>query len=698
MENIKDILVNNILNSYYKNIKIPVDHKLLNIFYCGNHDSDYILKSLIGLQKFLKSKQIDLTLEEIYKDITQTIDLSDFDINLQRNNLNINLKKNFIEKNIKNLLMMDNILPKCTIPKNILVDFSSPNIAKDMHVGHLRSTIIGDTLCKLFEMQGHNVSRINHLGDYGLQFGMIISYLLEKYPNYKEKNITISDLQVFYTEAKKRFDTDEIFKKLSYERVVELQSGNKQILEAWDFIKKISKISYDEIYDRLDIKLVDVGESFYQSKIPFLIKELNEKNLLIDDNGRKIIKIEGIDLPLTVIKSDGGYTYDTTDLAALRYRLVDLNMDKIFYVIDKGQALHLELIFKLAKEIGWLKPFQEVKHISFGLVLGYDGKRLRSRNGDTIKLTDMLDESIIESTRVFESLKTERISKIINSLDIHTSLIESISQFTSDESPHKENINIIKTNINNIMQFLNNIKIKGESQSIILENIPTYLDNIKSSLEKEKSYGNDIKEKELNFINGVNKILYEFDQIIKALHSEKENSDSISPEEKNIIITNVAYGSIKYADLSTTRTNDYTFSFDKMLSLKGNTGAYQLYMYARICAILRNANDYLDEAKNNINDFILTDIREIILCKLILQLPEIIERINNDQMFHVLCNYLYDLSEAFSKFHFHCRCLNYNDNKELINVNYSRLIICIVTKKVIETCFYILGINKLTKM
>lgn len=190
------------------------------------------------------------------------------------------------------------------------MDFSSPNIAKEMHVGHLRSTIIGDSICRLLEYLGHDVLRINHTGDWGTQFGMLIAHLEDRFPNYKNESPPISDLQSFYKESKGRFDTEEDFKKRAYQNVVKLQSGDKDSLKAWNLICDVSRREFQVIYDRLDIKIKERGESFYQSRMESLVKEFQAKGFLIEDEGRKIMwGVEGPDyggVPLTVIKSDGG--------------------------------------------------------------------------------------------------------------------------------------------------------------------------------------------------------------------------------------------------------------------------------------------------------------------------------------------------------------------------------------------------------
>jgi arginyl-tRNA synthetase len=210
----------------------------------------------------------------------------------------------------------------------IAVDFSSPNVAKEMHVGHLRSTIIGDSICRVFEFYGHNVKRINHLGDWGTQFGMLISNLFENYPQWEEQMPDITDLETFYKQAKKRFDAEPEFKDRSRETVVKLQGGDEKCLKAWKAICDTSKTCFEQIYERLWVEIEHFGESYYNNMFPSLLKELDEKKLTKEDKGALCMFIKGKPIPLMIKKSDGGYNYDTTDMAAIRHRIFDLKSDR----------------------------------------------------------------------------------------------------------------------------------------------------------------------------------------------------------------------------------------------------------------------------------------------------------------------------------------------------------------------------------
>ena len=215
----------------------------------------------------------------------------------------------------------------------VIIDYSSPNIAKDMHVGHLRSTIIGDSLGNLLEYLGHEVKRVNHVGDWGTQFGMLIAHLQDEFPDYSNQTPSIKDLEGFYKQSKKRFDEDEVFKKRAYENVVKLQAKEEAIYKAWQAICQASRENFEYIYRQLNIspKLTEKGESFYNDLMKELMKDLKERDLLTLDDGRYIYFPKDCEIPMTLIKSDGGFTYDTSDLACLKYRLDHENADRILY-------------------------------------------------------------------------------------------------------------------------------------------------------------------------------------------------------------------------------------------------------------------------------------------------------------------------------------------------------------------------------
>jgi arginyl-tRNA synthetase len=300
-------------------------------------------------------------------------------------------------------------------PQNVVVDFSSPNIAKEMHVGHLRSTIIGDCIARILEFEGHQVLRLNHVGDWGTQFGMLIAYLREAYPDAltTADALDIGDLVSFYKKAKIRFDEDEEFKENARQEVVKLQAGAEDSLAAWNLLCQQSRREFEVIYDLLNIQLTERGESFYNPLLPLVVEDLDKAGLLQESEGAKCVFLEGFTnkdgapLPLIVQKTDGGYNYATTDLAALRYRIQKDGAARIIYVTDAGQANHFAGVFQVAKRANWLPNSLEINHVPFGLVLGADGKKLKTRSGETVKLKDLLDEAIARSRQDLETRLVE---------------------------------------------------------------------------------------------------------------------------------------------------------------------------------------------------------------------------------------------------------------------------------------------------
>jgi len=316
----------------------------------------------------------------------------------------------YLQGRIESIMLTKSLpKPQQPVPQPIcLVDFSSPNIAKEMHVGHLRSTIIGESVCRILEYVGCKVERVNHVGDWGTQFGMLIQYLKEEYPDFANNMPNITDLTAFYKAAKERFDQDPEFKKTSQLNVVDLQSGNEECLEIWKILCDVSRKEFQKVYDRLDVSVTEFGESFYNDKIPPVIEEFNDAGLLsIEEGGAKCVFVDNYKVPLMLQKSDGGYGYDSTDMAALKYRLHTVNATRIIVITDFTQGEHFAMCNKAAHDIGWVDNCQQLQHIGFGTVQGEDGKRFKTRSGDTVRLVDLLDEAV---TRMEASLK-ERISQ-----------------------------------------------------------------------------------------------------------------------------------------------------------------------------------------------------------------------------------------------------------------------------------------------
>lgn len=554
----------------------------------GEKFGDYQCNSAMAINQILKGKGIKSNPREIAVSVVSNVPQNDLIQKIEvagSGFINISLSHNYVSSLLKDILSNGVQPPAVPVKRRCVVDFSSPNIAKEMHVGHLRSTIIGESLCRLLEFVGHDVLRINHIGDWGTQFGMLIAHLEDKFPDYLEVSPPIGDLQAFYKESKKRFDEDEAFKKVAYDKVVELQGGHPNVRKAWNLICDVSRKEFDKIYTRLDVTLIERGESFYQNMMTGVVAELERKGQVIQEEGRKVVFVSGMKVPLTVVKSDGGFTYDTSDLAALRQRVYDENGDWLIYVTDAGQGDHFKLIFGASREAGWYDPKKtRIDHVGFGVVLGEDKKKFKTRSGDTVRLIDLLDEGL------------------------------------------------------------------------------------KRSLDKLK---------------------------------EKEREKVLSAEELKAAQESVAYGCIKYADLSHNRVNDYVFSFDKMLDDKGNTAVYLLYAYTRIRSIMRTANidrESLESCLAN-TEISLEHPKEWKLGKCIVRFPEILSRVLDDLMMHILCEFMYEMATTLTEFYDNCYCVEKDRNTGVVvKINMGRMLLLEATARVMEVAFYILGIKPVTKM
>lgn len=552
---------------------------------------DYQFNSAMNISQLLKSRGINQSPRDIANKIFVNVGKSSVISKIEvagAGFINIFLEKEYAKKAIS-LILKDGVNPPTVDKKRIIVDFSSPNIAKEMHVGHLRSTIIGDAICRLLEFLGHDVLRINHVGDWGTQFGMLISHLEDRFPNFKKESPPISDLQAFYKESKVRFDSDEEFKKRAYQSVVKLQKGDPDSRKAWNLICDVSRKEFQQIYDQLDVKIVERGESFYNDRMRVIVAYLEKNGFLEEDEGRKIMwGIKGEDfggIPLTVVKSDGGFTYDTSDMATIQQRLEEEKADWIIYVTDSGQSSHFKAIFSCAKRANIFNESKHrVDHVGFGVVLGEDGKKFKTRSGDTVKLSDLLNEGLKRS-----------MDKLIE---------------------------------------------KGRDKILT---------------------ANELKQAQ----------------------------------------ENVAFGCIKYADLSKNRTNEYVFSFDKMLEDRGNTAVYLLYAYTRIKSIARNlGEDFIKNLPKIIQDtpIELDHEKEWKLAKVLIQFPDIIIRITKELQVHFLCEYLYEISTTFTEFYDNCYCIEKNKDGSIKKINHSRILLCEATSLVMLKCFEILGLKPLQKI
>ncbi|CAD5911135.1 arginine--tRNA ligase [Planktothrix agardhii] len=500
--------------------------------------------------------------------------------------INLRLKTDYLQIQLQKMLGDERLnIPKVNPNQKMIVDFSSPNIAKEMHVGHLRSTIIGDSIARVLEFQGHEVLRLNHVGDWGTQFGMLITYLKEVYPDAltTANALDLGDLVEFYRQAKVRFDQDETFKETSRQEVVRLQAGAEDSRRAWQLLCEQSRREFQLIYDDLGIKLTERGESFYNQFLPQIVEELDKIGLLVENQGAKCVFLEGFTnkegepLPLIVQKTDGGYNYATTDLAALRHRIETEKATRIIYVTDAGQSNHFMQFWQVAKRASWIPENVELVHVAFGIVKGEDGKKLKTRSGETVRLRELLDEAVNYAKKDLET------------------------------------------------------RIKAEGRTETQE-----------------------------FIDHVAEI--------------------------------VGLSAVKYADLSQNRTSDYIFSFDKMLSLQGNTAPYMLYAYVRIQGISRKGNIDWQKLETDIQ-LVLEADEEVVLAKHLLQLQDILEEVAKDLLPNRLCQYLFELSQKFNQFYEQCDVVKAREPQRT-----SRLSLCDLTAKTLKLGLSLLGISVLERM
>lgn len=490
--------------------------------------------------------------------------------------LNLTLSKNFISQGVLEMVRNPRLgIADLKEKKRVLVEFSSPNIAKEMHVGHLRSTIIGDCLARLFEFLGYDVLRVNHVGDWGTAFGMLIAYMQEEAKGVLsgQQDATLSELMQWYRASKKCFDESEAFKAQARRIVIELQGGKSDILHAWRIICEISRRAFQEIYALLDVKIEERGESFYNPMLPWIVQDLESKGLITVSEGAKCVFHEGLSIPLMVQKSDGGYNYDTTDMAAMKYRFEKERADRVIIITDSGQSLHFELIYKTALQAGYINPAQDrFDHVTFGVVLGADGKRFRTRSGDTERLIDLLTKAIVEAERIL-----------------------------------------------------------------------------------------------------------------------KERDPTLPPEELKMRAEVLGIGAVKYADLSSNRSSDYLFSYERMLRFEGNTAAFILYSYVRINGIKRKISGINIETLLTDGTLTLEHPSEVDLALQLLRFEETIAAITTTLLPHYLTEYLYTLAQKFNLFFRDCRV----EGSPLMT---SRLLLSEVTARVLAQGLHLLGLKTLDRM
>jgi arginyl-tRNA synthetase len=468
-------------------------------------------------------------------------------------------------------------------PMTVVVDYSSPNLAKEMHVGHLRSTIIGDALARCLEFLGHRVIRQNHMGDWGTQFGMLIAELEEQLGEGQQTgDIALANLETFYQQAKAHFDADPAFADKSRDYVVKLQSGDPHCRALWRQFIDISVAHSEDIYRRLNVSLAhgDIyPESAYNDDLAAVVEELQRQGLAVESDGAQVVFLDeladknGNPSPVIIQKSGGGYLYATTDLAAMRYRCDQLRADRIMYFIDARQSLHMKQVFAVARLAGFVGDQVRLEHLPFGTMMGKDGKPFKTRSGGTVKLSELLDEAVS-----------------------------------------------------------------------------------------------------------------------RAAGLVAEKAGDLAAAEQAEVARKVGIGAVKYADLSKTRTNDYIFDWDAMLSFEGNTAPYLQYAYTRIKSIFRKAEVDPDTLAASIS---IEAPAEKALAMQLLQFSEVLEQVAEEAYPHMLCTYLYELARAFMAFYEQCPILH-SDTPESSRL--SRLQLAALVAAVMAQGLDLLGIDVMERM
>ena len=334
--------------------------------------------------------------------------------------LNVTVKAEWLDAAVMRIAADERLAVPRATGERIVIDYSSPNIAKELHVGHLRSTVIGDAIARVLEFLGHTVVRQNHVGDWGTPFGMLIEHLIDTGEDTALRALGVGELSTFYRAAREKFDADAAFADRARQRVVALQAGDAQTLAWWRVLVDQTARYMRGVYERLGIGLRESdirGESFFNDRLAPLANELEASGRgVISDGALGLFPAgftnrEGNPLPLIVRKRDGGYGYATTDLAAIRYRLTELRATRLIYVVGATQAQHLAMVFASARDLGWLVPPARVEHVGFGLVLGPDKKKLASRDGSPPRLVELIDQAIAAASRAIDALEAERAKR-----------------------------------------------------------------------------------------------------------------------------------------------------------------------------------------------------------------------------------------------------------------------------------------------
>ena len=487
--------------------------------------------------------------------------------------INFTLRADAIEKKAGELCKDERLgVAKARSIRRIVIDFGSPNVAKPMHVGHIRSTVLGDALARIAEFLGHEVIRDNHIGDWGTQFGMVIYGWKNLLDRQSLQRDPLAEIVRIYKETNERSTRDPQVREACRQELVKLQSGDKENTDIWNECVAFSMQDFDHVYQLLDIHYdIQCGESFYSDRLPAVVERLLKSGVAEISEGAVCVFFRDIpelaNKPCIVRKRDGGFNYATTDVATVDYRITELKADAVWIVTGAPQLLHFKQIFEIARREGYKADF---RHITHGSILGEDRKLMKTRSGENVPLRHLLDEAC------------KRARKII----------------------------------------------------------------------------------------------------------EEKNPD-LSEADKIDIAQKIGIGAVKYADLSQYRMTDYVFSWDRMLSLQGNTAPYLQNAYVRIRSIFRKA----DEPAPKIDKFILSDPAEVGLAKRLCQFAEIVPQVLNDFRPNILANYLFELANSFHTFYEACPVLKSEEPARS-----SRLAICDLTGRVLQRGLDLLGIKVPEKM
>ncbi|HHE8713055.1 TPA: arginine--tRNA ligase [Haemophilus influenzae] len=363
------------------------------------------------------AKKLGLNPREFAQKVLDNAQLSDIAEKLEIAGpgfINIFLNPTWLTTEISAALSHKNLGIQATNKQTVVIDYSSPNVAKEMHVGHLRSTIIGDAVARTLEFLGHNVIRANHVGDWGTQFGMLIAYL-EKMQNEHASEMELQDLEAFYREAKKHYDEDEVFAEKARNYVVKLQSGDEYCRAMWKRLVDITMQQNQHNYARLNVTLTEkdvMGESLYNPMLPSIVEDLKKQGLAVENDGALVVYLDefknkdGDPMGVIVQKKDGGFLYTTTDIAAAKYRYETLKANRALVFSDTRQSQHMQQAWLITRKAGYVPDSFSLEHKNFGMMLGKDGKPFKTRTGGTIKLADLLDEAIERATVLINEKNT----------------------------------------------------------------------------------------------------------------------------------------------------------------------------------------------------------------------------------------------------------------------------------------------------